>query len=156
VAVAAAPCGGGSAPSFLPLVSPLPFLHPRNPRSRSTWFGAPLVVADAGRRSPDSRYLWSDLRSPPPDLLVGCSSALRIVVARPVDPGRKGASPSVSKLVCVRGRRPRPPMCLLRSPASYRWALVGWGAGAKAMTAAPVGAANLLGGVTLLPPSLPL
>jgi hypothetical protein len=30
------------------------------------------------------------------------------------------------------------------------------GAKAKAMTATPVGAANLLGGVTLLPPTLPL
>jgi hypothetical protein len=112
VAAAAAPCGSGFAPSFLPLVSPLPFLHPRNPRSRSTWFGAPLVVADAGRRSPDSRYLWSDLRSPPPDLLVGCSSALRIVVAQASRSGTQGRRPFRFE-ACLRPRPPASPSDVL-------------------------------------------
>jgi hypothetical protein len=143
-----------SAPPPPALVFHLPFLHPRNPRSRSTCFGASLVEVDDGRRSLDSCHLWSDLHSPPLDLLAGCSSALWSPWR--VNLGCRGVAPSVSRLACVCGLRPRPPTSLLRSPACCWRALVGRGAEAKAMTATLVGAANLLGGVTLLPPSLPL
>jgi hypothetical protein len=116
-----------AAPPACPLVFPLPFLHPRDPRSRSTCFGVPLVEVDDGRRSPDSRHLWSDLHSPPSDLLTGCSSAPWS--PRRVDLGRKGAAPSVSRLACVRSLRPRPPTSLLWSLACCWRALVGRGRG---------------------------